>query len=1508
MAGPAFAPGPVPIEQEQSQPQPQCHALNLSDAQPCTAHATAYNKLFCSFHAKQCFGLYMGYKRRNLELDALTASEPAFLKASAAKKTALVSQTFAEVSSESELHELHDHLFRHYVLLGKVISARKLHHKHFFSLEMDYGHKAYLDRLISTRQSVLKALENLERRTAEVLYEKEKWYGWVRQVQDEEESKREKEQKMVKLEAALFRRHWKEVQAHLATTRKKEETKRQEMYLEEVWKERMASSADEGDDSGDDAQWDPIEDVFEDDRGRYLDLIRHFLWMPAAGREEKKEEEVVADEPAAAAAAAAAPSSKRQAEEGVEDADAASGAQKKKVKKRGGKKKNKAPHQPENGANKSKEPAAGEKKDEPDKSKIESKEDIRKRLEEGVEKDYSHINGPLIVGTAENPMELFQRTAPVKGEDATKLIDDITEIKVLLFCRQIMSHSTLLPAALRATSVEEFLADPSVSEADLRDLCLKVEQPTMQSLRDACADFARGDEPDADDDNEEDDGHVTQYRSTTDYIRHYSRYGDLENGGGNGLDTLFKSLKGVNGRGSNRNFLKGLAQADQDKHKEAKMRVRICGRSIWNYTSQRSMARDGWLQFSVMAKDCSFDEAIGLCRNWDEFFELQVLALWQYFPAARWTGWSGNYLAQELTHMGFIPFCTYMSAEKDMASSYHARVPKSTSKQFAIEPRNYICAHMKRNDPVTRRFIQYALMRPGELLILVRDGTTGRIIVAPEKPHRWILRSQHKGYRSYDKPDDYVSSADDGWTIEQSVDTSFFEEVERERKWRFGFTSYYEIYIWEFVPGGGKTSMYNEVIDMLMRAHRIKGNRGKFQAMKHIMETLTREKDTMRVRQIKPNEDVQSLYDELAGPKAEFFVRTNRGKIICTSEDNPSIAGSYSYYNETDAAEDAILFEEEAALGGAVPEDMPFVEITNPVQQLNTSRMPLSILRDVSNELDGILDPLERKALSISKDKKDILKEKAKQDRLKDKKLQFSFNDKDSLDGLDDEEDFDSLDEFEFDDGDDNWEDEEDEDEEYDSDDYVPGAEGFPFSAPPIWTQAHKIIQDTFWSPVRAQLLKRVNFSSVKLSMTMRQLIKKADKQEILERDRGYIFKDTFHLGDLEPGAQERYKESMALINGMQKYESPNAAVNGHGPSNNWAWYCMELLDWLKLKIHYNEYAPNPQEPWPHRYILQDIVQAFMMMGLFFPNLPVTSIIQEYLATKEGAKFKSSDIFDIDKRTKTRPDRRNARSMAYRPKKFWNRWDKDVFAGDDTYIEKVPKEWNMVIRPIIAKLYRAGMIGPATIEPNPRHCPGFATANTEEAHRPGKLDLFIKYSNSSMLQRRMPPGHIRYEDWPALLPVARKFAASWETRHKNDKSKAGSKGPRFALLRLWSAPHFYPAMLGLYMRQPLSFLDPVGRAWEWFFIPKDMPMSEWSVHNTTMLRLGYLREQMDGKVVHRGDLVLVMGEDEEDLMRWCVAVTFALQTKPWLREVDLWKSFVNVDLEFLEGLGEWWLD
>jgi len=249
----------------------QCTALNVSDEKRCEENATSLNGLFCAFHSRQCQGLYRGYKRRNAHLDKLAASPPQYLIDS---KTPLVNQLFADVESEEMCQELHDHLFRKLQLLERVIRARKLHHSRFFSMNYDYGHAKFLDQLQNERLAVTKALERIERRTAEILYKNQKWFKWVRQCQDEEEAHREKEQKKVKQESALFRRHWKEVQERLKELRAKEDLKKQDAFLEKVYKERLAQQEDEEEE--DMVDWDPIEDVFEDRRGNLIGVLFAF--------------------------------------------------------------------------------------------------------------------------------------------------------------------------------------------------------------------------------------------------------------------------------------------------------------------------------------------------------------------------------------------------------------------------------------------------------------------------------------------------------------------------------------------------------------------------------------------------------------------------------------------------------------------------------------------------------------------------------------------------------------------------------------------------------------------------------------------------------------------------------------------------------------------------------------------------------------------------------------------------------------------------------------------------------------------------------------------------------------------------------------------------------------------------------------------------------------------------------------------------------------------------------
>lgn len=605
----------------------------------------------------------MGYKRRNAELDRLSADGPPFLVKNSATPPANLS--FKSLKDPSELHEIQAHLFKQYVLLGKVIAARQLHHKHFFSLEMDYGHKVYLEKLQARHIGTLRALERIEQRSATVLYEREQWFKWVKATQAEEEATREKEQKKVKLEAAMFQRHFKDLQSRLKSMRDKEDKLRQDAFLDQIWKERMAS-ASEGE--GDVEMWDPIEDMVAEEREKYLDIIRQFLWFEPKETDnsaQQNEQQQRNQEKEGSAPQTQVPAVPVTMEDDVdEQKDTPSDVKKSKTKSKGKKKKAKKIAAEATPASESPGPLTTSKAPgnqvEVGKGHIESQEEVRRRLREGVKRDHSGLYGPQLVGTIQNPAETHGRTAPLPDEDIDKLLSDIAEIKALLLCRTLLSHATLLPAALRAKSVEEFIEDASIAHTDLRDLCLKVEQPKLQELRDACADFARGDNPEPPPPEEE-----LEVLSTEEIFRRNLMYGDMNEMG------LFSALmSGMSKKimAAESNVFKG----DSEKKPRGKrMKITICGKTIWNHASEAAMARDGWLQFSIMAKDCTFEEAVLLCRNWDEFYELQTLVLWHFFPSAKWASWSQNAMTEQLLHMVCPHSQHYMSnlLTKSRASS-----------------------------------------------------------------------------------------------------------------------------------------------------------------------------------------------------------------------------------------------------------------------------------------------------------------------------------------------------------------------------------------------------------------------------------------------------------------------------------------------------------------------------------------------------------------------------------------------------------------------------------------------------------------------------------------------------------------------------------------------------------------------------------------------------------------------------------------------------------------------
>ncbi|KAL7931850.1 hypothetical protein V8C35DRAFT_308732 [Trichoderma chlorosporum] len=1376
-----------------SQDLGECQALHLSDGSKCTKEATHANGVFCWFHSKQVYGLYKGYKRRNAKLDALESEPPAYLKSA---KVPLANQTFGDIEDQEALRVIHSHLFDRYVLTGQVIDARRLHHSHFYPLQLDYGHQAYLDKLSSNRHIILRSLERLEKRTADVLYQKEQWFAWVRQAQAEEEATRDKEQKKIKQEAALFKRHRDKLQARLEQARREEEQKSQDAYLEAAFRERMDMSADEWEN---DESWDPIKDTDHDKRNQYVDLIRHFLWMDAADIDNGQ------DPPAEPKAQT------EEVTEKLEEEDGQKPSSSKKAKKKAKAKANIKPSEQSNSSNsaldirgqsklmamqQSKAKKADADQHTPDKNNIETEQEMRKRLSQGVDKKMENVWGIQIIGTMGNPYETFDKTAPMTNHEIESVIKDIREIKLFLFCRLLLSQASMLPAALRANSVHEFLDDAEIADSDLRDICLKLEDPSLQQIRDACADFARREGADEESSNElTDDGESdNDEEDFGDMLGDHDRYMHLE--------TDEWLLNKIAGRQKPRRPRK-TKQIMPSK----KTRVTVCGKSVWNHASEKAMSRDGWLQFSIIAKDCDLKHAVQLCRNWAEFSDLNLLTLWQYFPASNWASWGNNRLIQQLLELQFFPYFIDLDAQRYNRHFQTSGRGQARRAHDIIQTRNIIVGHMKRRDPVTRRFLQYLTMRTGELLLLVRDGKTGRVITAPPDEHLWTYRRKQGIGRA----------SKNEWQNVLEVGIDYFDMTDKLREWRFGFDDYYDVFIWDFVPGETPLRMYNVVISELRNAWRITQPPDMYLHMEPLLRILTREKDTMRTRKINPGEQVESLWDDVTHEAVEFRLYNARGEGMTWPPQSGSdklAEAAYLFYNKANAVEDEVLFPDELTSNR---KSVHFREIRNPINRIERPRLPTEA-RFMEKGMAALLEGGDPNAAL----------------------------------------------EQEMDNGEDSiW------------------------ALPAIWTTGLEQLLQGSLSATQRQVLELVGLDTVQQNQFFADRLDNSDPMMLMERERSIGFKAAFHEGDLEPGYTEKYMQLQRIIDTMRK----TAQV----ASTDWVYYIAELMDWLEVEAadddYYGDYA---SDPWSHAFVVQDLIQAFSTMAMFFPEVNTTAHVTEFLKRDEYEAFRTSSLFDPRERNKTRPDRRSRTSHKYRDPKFWTEWNA-VLAKDYHFSGIYPFDWSLAIRPIIAKLYRAGIIAPAHLENDQRIIPGVATAMTEP-HRPDKLDLFINYDDPYNRAPVTFPSHFTGPDkWPKLLPFAEAFAE----KHGN---------ARFALLRIWSAAHFYPLMIGLDQRQGISFLDSVCRPWEWKFLPKDMQGSEMSMNNTVLMALKNVKEKLEGRAVSRGDLILVMGEDAAELLRNCTAVTFAVQTRPWLREIDLWKSFINIDLDLLKELDPTWLD
>lgn len=274
---------------------------------------------------------------------------------------------------------------------------------------------------------------------------------------------------------------------------------------------------------------------------------------------------------------------------------------------------------------------------------------------------------------------MLEKTAPLPDSDIDQLLLDIVGIKQLLFCRLLLSHATLLPAALKASSVEDFLSDKDIADADLRDLCLKIECPGLQEIRDACADFGREEEDEDkedEDDNDEDDwtdvhtdeddgvpsrtytrARLAKQGLTT--HRHRKSWAPEREKQLEARRQIPQSFMEQTSKTNTQTFIDFGDVDTEGKFMPKMTRVNVCGRNIHNYPSEKSVPRRGWLQFSVIAKESHLYDVIQLCRSWEEFWELNVLVNFQYFPAAHSLIWKGDQFRSQLLQLVSMHFLMF---------------------------------------------------------------------------------------------------------------------------------------------------------------------------------------------------------------------------------------------------------------------------------------------------------------------------------------------------------------------------------------------------------------------------------------------------------------------------------------------------------------------------------------------------------------------------------------------------------------------------------------------------------------------------------------------------------------------------------------------------------------------------------------------------------------------------------------------------------------------------------
>jgi hypothetical protein len=156
-----------------------------------------------------------------------------------------------------------------------------------------------------------------------------------------------------------------------------------------------------------------------------------------------------------------------------------------------------------------------------------------------------------------------------------------------------------------------------------------------------------------------------------------------------------------------------------------------------------------------------------------------------------------------------------------------------------------------------------------------------------------------------------------------------------------------------------------------------------------------------------------------------------------------------------------------------------------------------------------------------------------------------------------------------------------------------------------------------------------------------------------IETNTSVVFKEVWHKADLEPEAQTHYIEMKEMARESFKF---------HHRSFKHPVFrlTISLVKWLDV-------APGDDS--------KDLNKCISKLAPFF--------FPEFLETDVGERFKDSFLFRQEKRAKLIPDIRTSLSNVCRPADYWNDWD-EVKKNMET-LDDIPAEWDIAIRPIIAK-------------------------------------------------------------------------------------------------------------------------------------------------------------------------------------------------------------------------------